>query len=287
MHASPFLTALLLAAGSTPLLAAHGDHAGPAPLPGPRSDQPPAWTQFPLLLVGGSRGSTTARPVGIVADEVEIVGPRAQAPTRRQPLAAGTARLEPASPGTGNYHWLQARSESPFAVTVASSIWYVSNPGPAPTALLEKVKNELEIVPRPLPREHASYRESEKWRFTVRFWGKPLPGQSLFLETEHGSRSRFVTDANGEATVLFPRDIPVTTDGTSSPRQSAFVLATEKTMGDRRYLTAFNATYSPDADRNRNLAWGAAFGILGMAAAAPLLRRGPIRQAASGDRDHA
>lgn len=280
MHSPPLLASLLLVATCTPLLAAHGDHAGPA------ADSRPAWTHYPLLQMGGARGAATVRPSGIAAGEVEIIGPSDLAPTLRQPLAAGAARLEPATPGSGNYHWLQARSESSDTVAVASSVWYVSNPGPAPTALLARVKSELEIVPLPLPREHSSYRESEKWRFLVRFWGKPLAGQALVLETEHGSRSRFVTDAGGEATVLFPRDFPATADGADAPRRAAFVLAAEKTAGDRHYLTAFNATYSPDADRHRSLAWGAAFGLLGMVAATPLLRRRPARQAAPGDHNH-
>lgn len=280
MHGIPLLATLILVATCTPLLAAHGDH------PGPTAERASAWTHYPLLQMGGARGAATVRPGGIAASEVEIIGPGGQMPTLRQPLTAGAARLEPATPGSGNYHWLQARSESPDAVTVASSVWYVSNPGPAPTALLARVKSELEIVPQPLPREHSSYRESEKWRFLVRFWGKPLAGQALVLETEHGSRSRFVTDAAGEATVLFPRDFPGTADGADAPRRAGFVLAAEKTMGDRHYLTAFNATYSPDADRHRSLAWGAAFGLLGMVAATPLLRRRPTSPAAPGDRNH-
>lgn len=282
MVAPPILVALLVTTASPALLAAHGDHGARDS----RSDRQTAWTQYPLLQQGGARGAATVRPSGMYADEVEIVGPGDRGASLRQRLTDGNARLEPAAPGGGNYHWLQARSESPSAVTVASSVWYVANPGPAPATLLARVKSELEIVPQPLPREHGSYRESEKWRFLVRFWGKPLAGQALILETEHGSRSRFVTDAAGEATVLFPRDFPTAADGTGAQRRAAFVLATETSMGDRHYLTAFNANYGPDADRNRNLAWGAAFGLLGMVAATPLLRRHP-RQAAPGDRDHA
>ncbi len=70
----------------------------------------------------------------------------------------------------------------------------------------EKARHELEIVPDPLPREHGRYRESEKWRFLVRFNGQPLPGQPVTLETEFGTRTSFTTDAAGFATVLFPRD---------------------------------------------------------------------------------
>ena len=57
---------------------------------------------------------------------------------------------------------------------MASTVWYASNPGPAPSEWLARVRSELEIVPDPLPREHAHYRESEKWRFIVRYAGQPL-----------------------------------------------------------------------------------------------------------------
>ena len=63
-----------------------------------------------------------------------------------------------------------------------------------------------------------------------------------------------------------------------------FVLVTEKEVGGKRYLTAFNFSYTQDPERSRSLGWGAAFGILGMVAATPLLRR---RQQPSGDKDHA
>ena len=62
------------------------------------------------------------------------------------------------------------------------------------------------------------------------------------------------------------------------------MLATEKEDGGKRYLTAFNYSYTQDPERSRSLGWGAAFGILGMVAATPLLRR---RQQAQGDKDHA
>jgi hypothetical protein len=62
------------------------------------------------------------------------------------------------------------------------------------------------------------------------------------------------------------------------------VLSTEKSLGDKRYLTAFNHQYGQDPERNRSLAWGAAFGVLGMVAATPLLRR---RKTSEGGNDHA
>jgi hypothetical protein len=108
------------------------------------------------------------------------------------------------------------------------------------------------------------------------------------METELGSRSTVVTDASGHATVVFPRDFKPAAnadgEGNDARSRSRFVLATEKEDGGKRYLTAFNYTYSQDPERNRSLAWGAAFGILGMVAATPLLRR---RQQNEGGKDNA
>ncbi len=51
------------------------------------------------------------------------------------------------------------------------------------------------------------------------------------------------------------------------------MLTTEKASEGRRFLTAFNLTYGQDGDRDKSLGWGAAFGLIGMLAATPLLRR--------------
>jgi hypothetical protein len=168
-----------------------------------------------------------------------------------------------------------ARAETAEEVRVASTAWFFGNPGDSPKDLLKVPKHELEIVPDPLPREHGRYRESEKWRFLIRMNGQPQPNQLLLLETEFGSRLSVLSDAAGVATILFPRDFkPATTEQTGhGPRRGAFVLSTAHEADGRRYLTAFNYTYSQDADRDRSLGWGAAFGFVGMLAAIPLLRR--------------
>jgi hypothetical protein len=238
------------------------------------------WTQQPLLLPAGKRGEREAaqvRVVGIVSETLTVHAPdvSADASPRAFPLVDGVAAITPASLKVGNYHWLVAREETPALVKVATTAWYFGNPGPSPKALLQRPKHELEIVPDPLPREHGSYRESEKWHFVVRQGGKPLAGQALLLETEFGSRSRFVTDQDGVATVLFPRDFQtLPKDKAAHGRPSArFVLSTEAQVGERHYLTAFNANYGPDAERGRSLAWGTGFCLAGMLAATPLLRR--------------
>lgn len=256
------------------------------------------WTQQPLLLPGrnprGERAAAMLQPQGIAAAAVTVYAPEGPADRLKAeyPATAEGIRIAPATPKIGNYHWVVAREESSETVKVASTAWYFANPGDSPKDLLKVVKHELEIVPDPLPREHGSYRESEKWRFLVRFNGQPLAGQPLTLETEFGSRSSFLADAAGFATVLFPRDFkPAAKEegehAGHGPRRAKFVLSTEKMADGKRYLTAFNLTYGQDGDRNKSLGWGAAFGLVGMLAATPLLRRRNGTQNTAGETKNA
>jgi hypothetical protein len=292
------LSTLALLAACLPAAAwsQHENHGTP-PASAAEALRPPTpreWTRQPLLLPGknprGERSQALLRVQGIAPAALSVHAPEGPAERRKvdYPLVPEGAQIAPAAPQAGNYHWVVAREESADAVKVASTAWYFSNPGDSPKDLLQTVKHELEIVPDPLPREHGNYRESEKWRFLVRFEGRPLADQALTLETEFGSRSTFLTDRNGVATVLFPRDFKPATDKTGGeghgPRRAKFVLATERQTEGRRYLTAFNLTYGQDADRERSLGWGAAFGLVGMLAATPLLRR---KNGMSGDAKNA
>lgn len=243
------------------------------------------WTRLPVLAPvmsrGSERGAAALKPSGIDAAEVTVFAAGGPDERRRvaYPVGPEGAKIESATPKVGNYHWVVARQESDTEVRVASTAWYFSNPGPAATELLKQPKHELEIVPRPLPREHSSYREAEEWRFQVRWNGAPLDSKTVSLETEYGGRSQYVSDAQGIVVVLFPRDFreqkgkPGGEEPTMGPRRAKFVLGTEHEADGKRYLTAFNYTYSPDPERSRSLAWGAAFGLIGMVAALPLLRR--------------
>ena len=93
----------------------------------------------------------------------------------------------------------------------------------------------------------------------MRFNGKPLAGKKLNMETEFGTRTTFVTDADGQATVLFPLDFKPDRrerNGRASrgPRRAKFVLAAEHDDGGKHYLTAFNYSYGRRLTRNRSLA---------------------------------
>ncbi|MEW6293880.1 MAG: hypothetical protein AB1544_11315 [Pseudomonadota bacterium] len=294
------LATLLSSAGlATPALAQHNHGAtaaAEAPQPGGRPAGRPAareWTKQPLLTGRAER----AERAGAVLNLRNVAAPHvtvyaSAGPAERlkvdYPIEEGGAKISAVTPKIGNYHWIVAREETPELVKVGSTAWYFGNPGDSPKDMLAIPKHELEIVPAPLPREHRSYREAEKWRFLVRFDGKSLAGHQVVMETEFGSRSVAVTDNDGYATLVFPRDFkpaPQAEGENSGARQRGrFVLATEKEANGKRYLTAFNYAYTPDTERNRNLGWGAAFGVLGMVAATPLLRR---RKTSEGGNDHA
>lgn len=278
------LRTIALAAGwlATAACAQHEHHAAAGqPVAAARPALERIWTPQPLLLPGkaarGERSTAIMRPRGIAVSSVTVFA--AEGPAERlrvdYPVEATGAKIASATPKIGNYHWVVAREEHPDEVRVASTARYFGNPGDSPKDLLKVPKHELEIVPAPLPREHGNYRESEKWSFLVRFNGHPLAGQALKLETEFGSRSIFLTDATGHATVLFPRDFRPQ-DGIAEGhgrRRAQFVLSVERENDGRKYLTAFNYVYAQDADRDRSLGWGAGFGLIGMLAATPLLRR--------------
>lgn len=235
------------------------------------------WTSAPLLLPSGGMGRGNGRfsPQNLAAGQVEVYGPGSVAEARMVPLADGTATITPVDPKLGNYHWLVAREHRPGEERTASTAWYVSNPGPAPTRLLEEPRPGLAVVPY-LPREHGSYREGEKWNFQVRFDGQPVSGAVLNLETEFGTRTRGIADGNGWATLVFPRDFDpaqLADSGHGARAGGRFVVSMEQEREGIRHVSAFNGTYAPDPGRSRDLATGAGFLLLGMAAATPLLRR--------------
>lgn len=264
----------------------HSQHAAASSADAPVAQRPAAreWTRLPVLAPamsrGGERGTAALKLSGVDAAELTVFAAGGPDERRRvtYPVGPEGAKIEAAARKVGNYHWVVARQESDSEVRVASTVWYFSNPGPAPTEMLKQAKHELEIVPNPLPREHSTYREAEKREFLVRWNGMPLAGKALTLETEFGSRSSYVTDTQGIATVLLPRDIREAKgrageEAMMGPQRAKFVLGTEHEVDGKRYLTAFNYTYSPDPERTRSLAWGTAFGVIGMVAALPLLRR--------------
>lgn len=261
--------------------AGHGEHG---------MGKPMTWTDFPVLIMkmNGESRTVTVVPQGIVANSIGAYSNdiRNAGGQRQLPLDMAGARLD--KPETGGFHWLAAREEQDGKVRVASTVYFFSGSGKNPTAMFMQQKHELEIIPQPFPREHSRYRTNEDWKFLVRFNSKPLANQKVNLETQNGTKTGLVSDAQGLITAHLPDDFKSETEQKISGkhsherRSSDFVLATEYAEGGKTYLTAFNSSYGPDAFDQRSLAMGLGFTLLGMIGAAPLLwQRKPAKQAAS------
>jgi hypothetical protein len=248
--------------------------------------KPTSWTTYPTLKVKSSGESrermvSTVVPQNIVAANVDAYSNNLKDENahRQLPLEMAGAKLD--KPATGGFQMLTAREEAGEAVRVASTVYYFGERGAKnPTAMFMQQKNELEIIPQPYPREHSRYRANEEWKFLVRFNGQPLANQKLAFESQNGSQSEWVTDAQGVATVRMPDDF--NQDGAQKPagghdhgmrRGADFVLVAELADSGKTYLTAFNASYGADAFDQRNLAMGLGFTLLGMVSALPLLRQ--------------
>lgn len=280
----------VLCAWIFPVAAAEHDHAGHHQAGQEAASGSTAWTELPLIekVPNRDRAAATFQLRNLTTATVTAYAPGERAPlpegirfkTERLqwPLAVQDGRFTLQSSGVGNYHWLQAREETPDAVKVASTAHYFSNPGPAPTEMLAQPKSELEIVPAPLPREHNQYREQQERVFMLRFQGKPLAETTLRFASEAGTRADFVSDRFGRVRVRFPADgKPAKATGeTGGHRQAAgqrFVLAVAHEAQGRQYLTAFNDRYGPNAYAQRSLLWGGGFLALGGLLGLPLILR--------------
>ncbi len=263
---------------SIALLAALAGPSHAARPPGQGTDcrkvEAEAYTQLPLLVPAG-RGDRGRAPYCLANLRAEEAKVRAGA-GEPWSVPVAEAGFKVAARQAGNYHWLQAREETPDGVITASTVHYFSNPGPAPTAMLQASKAELEIVPQPLPREHWRYRADETWAFLVRFEGRPLPGAKLRLETSGGTRQVLAADAHGVVRIAFPADFRPAEDdhGGHHGREpgNGFVLAVGHTDEAGRYfLTAFNHKYGQAAGAGRSLGAGLGFLLLGGLLGLPLV----------------
>lgn len=257
-----------------------------------------SWTLYPTLKArtsGENRETmkTAIVPQNIVAANIDawsnnLKDDRAH---RQLPVDMGGSMLD--KPANGGFHWLAAREEQGDTVRVASIVHaFGGSGGKDPTGMFMQQKNELEIVPQPFPREHSRYRAEEDWKFLVRFNGKPLSGQTVYLETSNGSMAEFVSDEQGMFRMRLQDDFKPEEEGKAAGahnhgrRGADFVLATEYADGGKNYLSAFNSSYGPNAYDKRSLALGLGFTLLGMLGAAPLLRQRKTEQKA-GEADHA
>lgn len=243
-----------------------------------------AWTLYPTLKASmhSENGETTTviMPQKIVATGIDVWSNNVKDDNahRQLTLELGGAMLD--KPANGGFHWLSAREEQGDSVRVASTVQAFGERGAKdPTAMFMQQKYELEIIPQPYPREHSRYRGNEDWKFLVRFNGRPLPGQEVYLETSNGSMSEFVSDELGVVSMHVPDDFraqvkeetPAAGHNHGGRAAAELVLATEYVDNGKSYLTAFNSSYGPNALDQRSLTLGMGFVALGMLGAVPLL----------------
>lgn len=252
-----------------PVLAQQHNHGGPP------SMAASGWTSLPFLR---------AMPTDRLAAEVSAVNLTAETFSVAAPDGNGTSLAAQANKATvepraalGNYHLVSAREDRDGKIQTATTVVYFANPGPAPTAMLDQPRSELEILPLRLPREHNNYRAADTASFVVRAAGKPVPGAMVRLETSNGTTERLTADGKGVVQVVFPSDFkpvemrPVAAHG--RPSASAFVLAVERELEGRRFLSTFSYRYIPNPYDGKSLWMGAGFALLGGILAIPLLRR--------------
>lgn len=277
------------AAGAADQTSRNGTHDHAAMMRG--MGKSASWTLYPTLkarMSGESRETmkTVIVPQNVVAANIDAWSNdlKDEQGYRPLPVDLGGAMLD--KPASGGFHWLAAREEQGAMVRVASTVQPFGERGAKdPTAMFMQQKHELEIIPQPYPREHSRYRANEDWKFLVRFNGKPLPGQQVYLETSNGSMSEFISDAQGVLTVHVPDDFKAEEEKPDAGghnhdmrRGAELVLATEYADGSKTYLTAFNSSYGPNAFDQRSLAMGLGFTLLGMLGAVPLLRQRKTEQ---------
>ena len=242
------------------------------------------WTSAPVLLPASAKGDRRTQllvePVNLTSKQVLVFSPfggdSPLASWEAEPRQGGTFGIK--SRGNGNYHWLTSTSED--SKRLASSVYYFSNPGPAPRSLLQQSTGTLEIKPLKLPREHNQYRAKETWVFQASYQGKPLANVSVQLDTSNGTHQTLGTDAQGQVALAFPDDFQPKIEehqhhggshgGHGGMEQQAQFALTVQHEG---ITSAFNYKYAPDAFTDKAVwpALGIALG--GMLLASPLLWR--------------
>jgi hypothetical protein len=236
-----------------------------------------AWTRQPIIVPAGrpERGAPTPLAgKGLEASELTVFSPDLKQAPIALPLDGGRWLVNAPQAGVGGYHWLVARSVAESEIRTATTALAFPSKGPSPADRMAEIRPGLEVQPLLLP-EHGGYREGDTWEFLVRFDGQSVPHAKLNLETENGTRTRAIADEKGVARVQFPRDFdPATFDkeGGAARTRKAYVVSAEIDKDGIRHVSAFNQSYYPDVARDRNLAAGLGFLILGMAMASPLLR---------------
>jgi hypothetical protein len=176
-----------------------------------------------------------------------------------QPLQPHHGAVTMPKTGMNNYHALVV--EKDWGQSKETLIRYEYMHGRpskrSPSELTTVNKTEFEIVPAPVPREHYRYLSDQLWGFQVRLHGQPLAGQTLTLETEHGTRLESVTDNAGYAEFRLPDDFPDVVPGERDRRRAEFSITAATDADGLAYQTTLSASYrlNPSHWQSRSMGW--------------------------------
>lgn len=177
--------------------------------------------------------------------------------------------------GINSYHALVATREQEGLTEVALHYLYF-NGRPAdktPSALVQKEKAVLEIVPDPLPREHWRYLSGAPVRFLLRYRGEPLPHHPVSLYTSNGTLLEGRTGADGRWSASLPDDFTGVRPGRRNNRPGDFVVRTALETAGRAYRTTLNASYSVNPSHWQSMGLGGAVLAGGFLTGLVVLRR--------------
>lgn len=176
--------------------------------------------------------------------------------------------VTPPRTGMNNYHLLVAEQDT--AGIRETALRYLPRNGKptghSPSELLAADKAALEIVPRPLPREHRHYKTGEEYRFRIRFNGTPLTDAEVDLTTEHGSRLSARTDHDGYIRFRLPMDFTEVREGRRANPPAEMVLSVGHQGPEREYRTSLSANYYVNPGEWRSTDGGVAVAGLGFVA---------------------
>lgn len=248
-----------------------------------------SWTEQPLLqkAPNANRRVKLLRVDGMAASQLTVQAPTEAGeatPAEQIPLHDGKAGVRVRGKLQGGWYRVGARSDD--GNSRASTLVYFGNPGPAPRHMLQASLPGLDVSPAILPTEHQHYQAGETWPFMVRMHGEPLAGQTVRLETSAGTARTFVSNEQGLVQVSFPDDFPPPEQREKPPGghhhrfSQQFVLSTRADSPNGPQHASFNYQYRPGAYDQKNLWLGGGFALLGMLAAAPLVRQRKRQEAA-------
>jgi hypothetical protein len=163
------------------------------------------------------------------------------------PLDSGLFKVK--RTGMNNYHAVVAKKRTEGMTEVAIRYLYMNGKptGYSPKALTHGVKASFEIVPSPLPREHARYHANRDAVFVVRHEGQPVPKVEVTLTTTNGTALKEISDRNGAVRFTFPDDFAETKPGRRNNKPAEFVVFSEYTTKGHHYKTTFSDGYSVDS----------------------------------------